>query len=68
MIDKKEMLEIFVDANMTQKKLAKLLGKSPTTINKWLNNKSFPSTQEVNEICRVLEITDDKMKAKIFLN
>ena len=41
MIDKKEMLKIFVDANMTQKKLAKLLGKSPTTINKWLNNKSF---------------------------
>lgn len=68
MIDKKEMLKIFVDANMTQKKLAKLLWKSPTTINKWLNNKSFPSTQEVNEICRVLEITDDKMKAKIFLN
>ena len=68
MIDKKEMLKIFVDANMTHKKLAKLLGKSPTTINKWLNNKSFPSTQEVNEICRVLEITDDKMKAKIFLN
>ena len=68
MINKRELLKIFIDNKMSQRKLAKLMKKSPNTINKWINNKTFPSTQEVNQMCDILSITDNEQKAKIFLN
>lgn len=68
MINKKELLKIFVDLGMSQRKLAKKMGKSPTTINKWVNNKAFPSTKDVNKMCEILEIHDVYLKIKIFLN
>ena len=68
MINKRELLKIFIDNKMSQRKLAKLMKKSPNTINKCINNKTFPSTQEVNQMCDILSITDNEQKAKIFLN
>lgn len=68
MIDKKLLQKIFIDKDMSQRKLAKKMKKSPTTINKWLNNESYPSTKDVNDMCEILEIEDDNMKLKIFFN
>lgn len=68
MIDKKELLKVFVEKNMSQRKLAKLMGKSAGTINKWINNRSFPTTDEVVQMCNILGIEDNEQKIKIFLN
>lgn len=68
MINKKELLKVFVEMDMSQRKLAKLMGKSPDTINKWINNKSYPSTNDVNQMCDILNIKDSELKVKIFLN
>lgn len=68
MINKKLLLKIFIDKDMSQAKLAKLMGKSPTTINYWFNNKVSPSTQDVSTMCKILEIEDDELKSKIFLS
>lgn len=68
MIDKKELLKVFVEKNMSQRKLAKLMGKSTGTTNKWINNRSFPTTDEVVQMCNILGIEDNEQKIKIFLN
>lgn len=68
MINKLELQKVFLEKNMSQRKLAFAMGKSPNTIGKWLNGKAFPSTKEVCEMCAILDITDNDKKALIFLS
>jgi DNA-binding XRE family transcriptional regulator len=68
MLNKNKLLARIVEAGMTQKTLALALGISVNTLNSKINGKGCFDTEQVVKICDVLNITDDKVKADIFLN
>ena len=54
MLRLKEVLE---NQNMSQVKLAKILGVSTVAVNLWAQNKSEPSLKMTLKICEALKIT-----------
>ncbi len=57
-----------VESGYTQVSLAKELGVSKNTINAKINGKSRLFVDEACAICELLNISDDKQKASIFLS
>ena len=68
MIDKFALLRIMEDKKMTQVKLAKEINICKNTLNSKINGRGKFDTKEVDDICEVLNITDDCLKAQIFLS
>lgn len=66
MINKLELQKAMLEAGMSQRKLAKVMNKSPNTIGAWVNGKAFPDTREVSEMCSILGITSPERKCQIF--
>ncbi len=61
MLRLKEVLE---NNNMSQVKLAKILGVSTVTVNLWAQNKSEPSLKTTLKICEVLNIKLSQLVAQ----
>ena len=58
---------IYISRGFSQRSLAKATGINKNTLNSKINNKGYFNTQEIEKICKVLNLTDDNDKAKIFL-
>lgn len=63
-----KLLGIMAEKRISQRQLARLLGKSKNTICSKLNGKSNFDTEEVVAICKILDITDNATKGEIFLS
>lgn len=55
-------------AGFTQTRLAKETGISKSALNARINGKSAFNTLQIDKICSVLDITDTREKADIFLS
>ena len=44
------------DNNKTSKWLAEQMGKSETTVSRWVSNKAQPSVEQLYEIARLLKV------------
>lgn len=67
-MDKNRLLGHMASNGYTQEALARELGVSKNTINAKINGKSAFDTLMIDAICKVLNITDNTEKAKIFLS
>ncbi|MBP3936443.1 MAG: helix-turn-helix transcriptional regulator [Clostridia bacterium] len=56
------------EVGISQRSLAKALGCSKNTINSKINGKSAFSLDDVDAVCAVLGITDERKKVEIFLS
>jgi transcriptional regulator with XRE-family HTH domain len=57
---------LLVEKNMSQEELAEKVKIEKTTLNRKLNEKSDFSISEVDRLCSVLEIPDDKIRYYFF--
>lgn len=67
MLNKNEFNGALARAGMTNKELAGKIGVSKNTISSRITGKSCFNTDEIDKICEVLNITEDSVKAHIFL-
>lgn len=67
MVDVNKLKGAMVRAGFTQSSLAKALCLSPNTLNAKINGKTIITTDEAQEMCRVLRIRNDAEKVEIFL-
>ena len=56
-----------IKSGFTQKSLSKAVGMSVNTLNSKLNNNGVFNIVEVEKICDIMGITDDRLKCQIFL-
>lgn len=68
MLDKRKLLGRMASAGYTQRSLAKAVGISKNTINAKINGNSCFDTDQIDRICRVLNITSGLEKVEIFLS
>lgn len=68
MINKLELQKAMLEADMSQRALAKAMHKSPNTVNQWVNGKAFPDINEVGLMCALLGITSAERVAQIFFD
>lgn len=55
---------VLVEKDISQIELAKLLGKTVTTVNRYCNNKAQPSLITLNKIAELLDVDLYKLIAK----
>ena len=67
MVNTAEFKKALIDADMSQRKLAKLSGISKNSLNRKINNHSDFTLKETQIICKCLNITDAETKCLIFL-
>ncbi|MEL7609527.1 MAG: helix-turn-helix transcriptional regulator [Bacillota bacterium] len=67
MINKNKLMGYIAAAGHSQKSLAETLKISKNSLNSKINGKKQFNTLEVESICGVLNITDDREKVLIFL-
>ena len=67
MIDVKKLKGKMVEMGVTQKDLATKIGMSTNSLNNKINGKRAFNTEEICHICEMLQISDDVLKAQIFL-
>lgn len=67
MLDKNLFKSAFVKKGYTQDTLAEALGVSPNTMSSRMTGKSCFNTEEIDRLCELLDITDNREKADIFL-
>lgn len=53
------LVEARVDRGLTQKKLAELIGVTPTRLNYWEKGKAEPDLEFILKLCRALEVGCD---------
>lgn len=53
--------KILAEKNMTQRRLAEIVGKERKTINAWVNCLSSPSATEIKIICLEFRISADEL-------
>lgn len=68
MLDKNRLLGHIARNGLTQRSLSEMLNVSKNTLNSKINGKSSFDTVLIDEICEILNITDDTEKARIFLS
>ena len=68
MLDKNRLLGHIARNGLTQRSLSDMLNVSKNTLNSKINGKSSFDTVLIDEICEILNITDDTEKARIFLS
>ena len=67
MVNTRKLLGIMAERGVTQKGLAKKLNRSENTISSKIRGITPFDTQEAQEICDFLHITDNAERAEIFL-
>lgn len=67
MIDSFEIKKRLFEIGMSQRKLAKMTGKSIVYINSTINNKRDATISDIQMFCDILNITDPKDKNNLFL-
>ena len=67
MINKNRLMGAIVSSGFTQRSLAQKMGISKNTLNNKINGRGYFDTQQIDMICEVLGISDDKDKIEIFL-
>ena len=50
-----------LNAGLTQKELAKQMGKSNKTISKWEKGESFPTSKDIDKLCEILKVSYDNI-------
>jgi len=68
MINTRKIKAIMVERGFTQIELAKATGICKNSINAKINGKSMFNCDEVDAVCKALQISDPVMKAEIFLS
>ena len=68
MINKKEFEKVLIDNDMSKKELADKLNKSLKTVNRWVNNETSPTSNDIVSMCKLLGIGNPNKIKKIFLN
>jgi DNA-binding XRE family transcriptional regulator len=66
-MNKYKLLGKMAENDYSQRKLAKELKVSKTTINSWVNNNSPMPLNRIVEVCQLLNITDPSDIVNIFL-
>ena len=51
-----------INAELSQKEVARILGKSNKTISNWENGYSFPKPEDINAICELYKVSYDDIK------
>lgn len=67
MIDSFGIKKKMFEAGISQRKLAKMSGRSVVYINSTINNKRDPTLSDVQMLCNFLSITDPVEKNALFL-
>lgn len=67
MLDTKKLKAKIVEEGLTQKDLAKKIGVSENTLTRKINGKRDFYIGEIDKICEALHISDNSLKAQIFL-
>jgi DNA-binding XRE family transcriptional regulator len=67
LLDKNLFKSAFVKKGYTQDTLSEALGVSPNTMSSRITGKSCFNTEEIDRLCELLDITDNREKADIFL-
>jgi DNA-binding XRE family transcriptional regulator len=67
LLDKNLFKSAFVKKGYTQDTLAEALGVSANTMSSRMTGKSCFNTEEIDRLCELLDITDNREKADIFL-
>ena len=68
MLNSKKLLGRMVEKGYSQKSLAKAIGISDNTMTSLIKLRSSFNTDEIDNICDVLGITDNSEKVEIFLH
>ena len=68
MLNKNLLKGAMASKGFTQGNVAELIGMSENTLSSRMNGTSFFNTDEIDELCKVLDITDNNLKAAIFLS
>ncbi len=68
MLDAQKLKGKIVEAGITQGELAKRIGISQNTLTRKLTGRRDFTIGEIDRICNVLQITDNSLKAQIFLH
>lgn len=66
-MDKLKLLSVMAGKGMSQRTLSERVKMSKNSLNEKINGKRSFSADEVMDICEVLGIDDDAVKAQIFL-
>ncbi len=67
MLNKNLLKGAIAEKGLTQGRLAELIGMSENTLSSRMVGSSPFNTDEIDEICKVLEIENNNKKAEIFL-
>ncbi len=67
MLDKRKLLGLMVEKDISRKQLAKLLNLTEKTVSRKINGPGCFDTVEAEKICEALGIIDGASKANIFL-
>lgn len=68
MLDKNLLKGAIARKGLTQRELAKMIGISENTLSSRMVGISKFNTDEIDDICKILEISDNNEKADIFLS
>ena len=68
MLNKNLLKAAIARAGYTQGKLAKEVGMSENTLSLKMSGTSWFDTKQIDDICKVLNITENEEKAQIFLS
>lgn len=68
MLNKNLLRGAIISSGYTQERLAKELKISNCTFTSRINGITFFNTDEIEKICKILNITEDKRKVDIFLS
>lgn len=68
MLNTRKLRGVMAEAGVTQRDIAKALGKSENTVSNRIKGISPFDVSEVLIICDLLGITDNSLKAEIFLH
>lgn len=52
---------VLAEKNMTNKRLAELVGKDPAMVSKWVTNVAQPNVEILIQIAKVLEVSVDDL-------
>ena len=52
---------VLAEKNMTNKRLAALVGKDPAMVSKWVTNVAQPNVEMLIQIAKVLEVSVDDL-------
>lgn len=65
-MNKYRFLEVLINKNISQRRLAKKIGVNKDTLNNWINGNTFPTIDKIIDLCIALDITDPDMIIRIF--